>query len=58
MNWKKCKVVLAKSVEYDRTLVEEIKRRGSQSTKPNDILQYNKFIRGTDISDKTLQLIF
>lgn len=46
--------ILAISTEYDGTLVEEINKRGTLHTKPEAILQYNKFMGGIDHLDQML----
>lgn len=40
--------------EYDGTWVEEINKRGTQITKPEAILQYNKFMGGINHFDQML----
>lgn len=54
MKWTDWRDVLAISTEYDGTMVKDINKRGNEITKPEAILQYNKFMGGIDHSDQML----
>ncbi|KAF0750671.1 piggyBac transposable element-derived protein 4-like [Aphis craccivora] len=52
--WKNRREVLTISSEYNGELIEATNRRGNVKLKPNQIVQYNKFMSGVDRQDQMM----
>jgi hypothetical protein len=52
--WKDRREVLTISSEYNGELIEATNRRGNVKLKPNQIVQYNKFMSGVDRQDQMM----